>query len=79
MSRAVGIAVARLVARRIDALDGQFDQLQVIVEALTSQAYYGVQWHLHVWQILWALVQEVAQYATKHSLMRHHQDVVCLL
>lgn len=73
---AIAVAVLRLHAGRVDALDRQLEKLELVIVALVSDANYRVQRHLHVGQLLGFLVEKVADDATQHRLMRHHEHVV---
>lgn len=63
VGRPRGAAVLGLAASRVDALDAELGQLELVAEALAADADDGVEGHLHVGQLLWLLVEEVADNA----------------
>lgn len=79
VGRAAGAAVLGLAARRVDALDAELYELELVVEALAAQPDDGVQRHLHVRKLLWGAVQKEADDAAEHRLVGNHQDVRRLL
>lgn len=44
----IAVAILRLDASRVDALDRQLEELELVIVALAGDADYRVQRHLHV-------------------------------
>lgn len=73
---AIAAAIRRLDAGRVDALDRQLEELELVIVTLAGDADYRVQRHLHIRQLLGFLVEEESDDAAQHRLMRHHEHVV---
>lgn len=76
---AAGAAVLGLAARRVDALDAELYELELVVVSLAAQSNDRVQWHLHVRKLLRGAVHEEADDAAEHRLVGNHQNVRRLL
>lgn len=74
-----GAAVLRFAARRVDALDAELYELELVVEALAAQPNYRVQRHLHVRKLVRGAVHKEADDAAEHRLVGNDQNVRCLL
>lgn len=54
----VTAAICRLDTSRIDTLDRQLEELELVIVALAGNAYYRMQRYLHVGQLFRFLVEE---------------------
>ena len=54
----IAAAVLRLHPSRVHALDGQLEELELVVVTVTAYSDDSVQWYLHVRQLLRFLIQE---------------------
>lgn len=79
ISRTAGTAILWLQARRVDALDSQFDEFEFVIEALTAYSNNRVQGYFHVGQFIRGFVEKVTDYTAQYGLMRDHKYVVGLL
>lgn len=55
---AVTAAIRRLDTSRVDTLDRQLEELELVIVALAANAYYRVQRYLHVGQLFRFLIEE---------------------
>lgn len=72
----IAAAILGFHTSRVDALDRQFEELELVIVALAGDTDYRVQRHLHVGQLFGFLIKEESDDAAQHSLMRHHEDVI---